>query len=70
VADVLDTLTGTMRRLSAGGGSEWWAASRGPALDGPATFVAFSSSHPVSPRDLTSDEDLFISSLPARTSHH
>jgi hypothetical protein len=42
---------------------DWWGASRGPAFDRALTVVAFSSSQPVSPSELTADEDLFILAL-------
>ena len=65
VADVYlyDTANSSMRRLSADGASGWWAPSRGPAFDRAGTVVAFSSSQPTSPSDLTGDEDLFILAL-------
>ena len=65
VADVYlyDTTNSSMRRLSADGAGGWWASSRGPAFDRTGTVVAFSSSQPTSPSDLTGDEDLFILAL-------
>jgi Tol biopolymer transport system component len=62
VADVylFDTTEETMRRVSTDDTGEWWAASRGPALDSAATLVSFSSSQPVSAGDLSGDEDLFV----------
>ena len=65
MADVYlyDTTNSSMRRLSADGAGGWWASSRGPAFDRTGTVVAFSSSQPTSPSDLTGDEDLFILAL-------
>jgi Tol biopolymer transport system component len=60
---LFDTISGNMRRLSTDGTGEWWAASRGPAFDKALTVVALSSSQPISPSDLTGDEDLFILAL-------
>jgi TolB protein len=55
-----DSNSHSMRRLSADDTGEWWASSRGPALDSEGTTVAFSSSQPTSTHDSSGDEDLFI----------
>ena len=61
---LLDTELNAMRRVSSGGGAEWWAASRGPALNATATVIAFSTSQPQSRTDESVDEDLCVLRIP------
>jgi Tol biopolymer transport system component len=57
---LFDIAAQAMHRLSGGNPLEWWAASRGPALDDTGSVAAFSSTQPIAPDDLSGDEDLFI----------
>jgi Tol biopolymer transport system component len=47
-------------RVSLDEGEEWMEESRAPSMDGTGRIVVFGSRHPVGPRDLSLDEDLFI----------
>jgi TolB protein len=49
-----------MKRISADKTGAWMEASGGPALDGSASVIAFSSRHPTDADDRRNDFDLFI----------
>ena len=58
---VLDRESGRMRRYSQDvTGEPWWTPSIGPALDGAARVIAFSSRHALDARDVRADFDLFV----------
>ena len=58
---VLDRESGRMRRYSQEvTGEPWWTPSIGPALDGAARAIAFSSRHAIDARDVRADFDLFV----------
>jgi Tol biopolymer transport system component len=58
---VLDRESGRMRRYSQEvTGEPWWTPSIGPALDGAARVLAFSSRHAIDARDVRADFDLFV----------
>jgi len=63
VSDVflLDRERGRMRRLSHEvNGDPWWAPSIGPALDGAARLMTFSSRRAIDSGDVRADFDLFV----------
>jgi Tol biopolymer transport system component len=58
---MFDVAANATTRLSAGGDSDvWWEASRGPALSADGGTIAISSRHPISPDDLSDDDDLYV----------
>jgi Tol biopolymer transport system component len=62
LADVylLDRTTGCVTRISGSPAQEWWTPSVAPAISGSGNIVVFSSSHPISRDDVTTDFDLFV----------
>jgi Tol biopolymer transport system component len=57
---LFERVTGTIRRISGDGADDWWEPSVGPSIDGAGRMVAFSSGHPISPRDIDADFDLHV----------
>jgi Tol biopolymer transport system component len=57
---LLDRTTGCVTRISGSPAREWWTPSVAPAISGSGNIVVFSSSHPISRDDVTTDFDLFV----------
>jgi Tol biopolymer transport system component len=57
---LLDRTTGCLTRISGSPAREWWTPSVAPAISGSGNIVVFSSSHPISRDDVTTDFDLFV----------
>ena len=57
---LLDRTTGCVMRISGSPAQEWWTPSVAPAISGSGNIVVFSSSHPISRDDVTTDFDLFV----------
>jgi len=60
---LFDRSAGVMLRVSTDEANCWIEASGGPAIDGSASVVAFSSKHPTGPGDGSDDYDLYVASL-------
>ena len=61
---LLDRERGRVRRLSHEvNGEPWWAPSTGPALDGAARVITFSSRQARDSGDVRADFDLFVLEL-------
>ena len=57
---VFDRTTGQVACVSAGTDGSWMEESGAPAVDASGQVVAFTSRHPISPRDTGHDFDLFV----------
>jgi Tol biopolymer transport system component len=57
---LLDRRAGTIARVSGDTTGGWMAPSTGPAVDGGADLVVFSSRHPIDASDTANDLDLFL----------
>lgn len=64
---LFDRLTGSVTCVSTGAEGGWMEESGAPVIDATGRIIAFTSRHPISPRDTAFDFDLFVRLTPPST---